>query len=333
MVYAGENDLAAGQSVDQVVASFTALQGQVRERLPDTPLIFLALKPSPRRQELLGKFREANQRIAELCANAPHTTFVDVFAPLLGQDGQPRAELFGPDRLHLSAAGYETWTQVLGPILSQLKPGTASGNWIRIHHDDFSRGLERWRVEQTQGGTVTAEDGKLIINDANGCTVWFRSRLQAPVRIRYTATASSRARVSDLNCFWMATDPREPDDLFHAGHSRDGTFASYDSLRTYYVGYGGNANTTTRFRRYDGTGARPLEPEHDLQSEPFLLKPDHTYQIELIVDGDRVQYLRDGEVVFNYTDREPLTSGWFGFRTVRSRLEIDDFEVWSAPTR
>ena len=33
--------------------------------------------------------------------------------------------------------------------------------------------------------------------------------------------------------------------------------ATYDTLRTYYVGYGGNANTTTRFRRYDGTGARP----------------------------------------------------------------------------
>jgi hypothetical protein len=196
------------------------------------------------------------------------------------------------------------------------------------YQDGFTHGLAQWVVEQQPGGTVTAADGKLIIADKGGCTVWFRERLTAPVTITYTARVSSAARVSDLNCFWMASDPARPDDLFAAGHTRDGKFASYDSLRTYYVGYGGNRNTTTRFRRYDGSGARPLLPGHDLSAPEFLLRPDHDYRIELRVTTEgRAQFIRDGTVVFDWQDPEPLRSGWFGFRTVQSRIEISDFQV------
>lgn len=211
---------------------------------------------------------------------------------------------------------------ILAPWLHAASPDRI------IHHDDFSGGLDNWIVEQQPGGTVAVADGKLIIDDAAGCTVWFRHRLEAPVVITYTVTMSSASRVSDLNCFWMARDPARPDNLFAAGHTRDGRFATYDSLRTYYVGYGGNTNTTTRFRRYDGTGARPLAPEHDLGAPEFLLEPDRAYRITLIATADgRVQYLRDGELIFDFTDPEPLTRGWFGFRTVHSRMEVQDFRV------
>ncbi|HEX2860284.1 MAG TPA: DUF6250 domain-containing protein, partial [Lacunisphaera sp.] len=183
------------------------------------------------------------------------------------------------------------------------------------HRDGFANGLDQWVIEQQPGGSVTAQDGKLIIADAGGCTVWFREPLRAPVTITYTARVSSVARVSDLNCFWMASDPARPGDLFAAGHGRNGKFGTYDALRTYYVGYGGNANTTTRFRRYDGSGARPLLPEHDLGAPEFLLQADHDYQITLVAAADgRVQFIRDGTVVFDWKDPEPLRKGWFGFR-------------------
>jgi len=204
--------------------------------------------------------------------------------------------------------------------------------WLRaqapLFSDDFRGGLASWVVEQQPGGTVTAADGRLVLDDAGGVTVWFRERLTAPVTIRYTAKVSSARRVSDLNCFWMASDPARPDDLFAPGHARTGAFATYDTLRTYYVGYGGNANSTTRFRRYDGTGTRPLLPEHDLSAPEFLLKPDHVYRITLVAGADgRVQFIRDGEVIFDWQDPEPLRSGWFGFRSVDSRIEIRDFQV------
>ena len=214
----------------------------------------------------------------------------------------------------------------LGVSLGAAEPAGVAGKLL--YTDDFSHGLANWVIEQQPGGTVKAETGRLVITDTGGCTVWLRERLRAPVLITYTARVSSTSRVSDLNCFWMASDPARPDDLFAKGHGREGKFANYDALRTYYVGYGGNNNTTTRFRRYDGSGARPLLPEHDLAAPEFLLQPDHDYHITLLVTADgRVQFIRDGSVIFDWRDPAPLRSGWFGFRTVHSKIEISDFKV------
>ncbi len=96
--------------------------------------------------------------------------------------------------------------------------------------------------------------------------MWFKHPLSGPVAIEFDATAVSAGgpndEVSDLNVFWMANNrdgsARFPD-------SRSGQFADYNDLKTYYVGLGGNRNTTTRFRRYIGDPeTRPLLPEHDL---------------------------------------------------------------------
>lgn len=195
--------------------------------------------------------------------------------------------------------------------------------------DDFRHGLKQWSVEQMPGGTVEAADGALTINDKEGCTVWLRQKLKAPVTIRYKARLLSEGgaydRVSDLNCFWMATDPKHPEDLLAS--KRDGKFASYDGLRTYYVGCGGNTNSSTRFRRYSGTGERPLLPEHDLSDFKYLLEGNREYQIEVRADGEWIEYRRDGVVFFRWRDPQPLKEGWFGFRTVWSHTEIRDFSV------
>lgn len=187
--------------------------------------------------------------------------------------------------------------------------------------------LSRWVVEQQPGGTVTIKDGVMVIDDAGGCTVWWREKLKAPVKISYRAKVVGGERVSDLNCFWMATDART-EAFFAKGNGRDGVFASYDGLKTYYVGCGGNGNTTTRFRRYDGKGARPLLPEHDKKETEALLESGREYRIEIVVTKDgRTTWARDGVVFFDHTDAEPLREGWFGLRTVWARIEVREFKV------
>lgn len=203
-----------------------------------------------------------------------------------------------------------------------------------VARDDFNGDLRQWAVEQMPGGTVKVQDGAMMIEDAGGCTVWFRKKLTAPVEITYEITAVSAGgphdRVSDVNCFWMSNDPRPPSGPpFAAGHARTGKFADYDSLLTYYVGYGGNTNSTTRFRRYDGTVARPLLPEHDLTAKHFLLTPNQPYNIRLVARDGTAEFWRDGEKIFTFRDPAPLTSGWFAFRTVSSHLVIRHFLVAS----
>lgn len=209
----------------------------------------------------------------------------------------------------------------LVPLLSGC--GTHTSNSAVFNPQD-------WVVEQQAGGTVVWSDHALTIADRAGCTVWYREPLRAPFRIRYLATLHDTAGrgPSDLNCFWMATDPRSPTDFFSSATGRDGSFGSYDTLQTYYVGCGGNGNKTTRFRRYDGRGGRPLLPEHDITSPEALLTAGKTYQIEITVHASgRTTWARDGVVWFDFTDPEPFREGYFGFRTVWSRIEIRDFRI------
>ncbi len=187
--------------------------------------------------------------------------------------------------------------------------------------------LSQWVVEQMPGGSVTVQGDALVIEDVGGCCVWYREKLTAPVVIEYDLTVVSRGgpfdRVSDMNCFWMANDPKAPG----RPTGRSGKFSDYDSLFTYYVGYGGNTNSTTRFRRYDGTSDRPLLPEHDLKDKKFLLVPNHAYHIKLVARDGRAEFWRDGELILSYKDPSPLTSGWFAVRTVKSHLEVRNFHV------
>ena len=191
--------------------------------------------------------------------------------------------------------------------------------------------LRSWAIEQMAGGTVQVRNGAIEIQDKAGCTLWWREKLTAPVVITYKVTALSGGeptyRVSDVNCFWMAQERGSTDAPFVGAHARSGRFAEYDTLLTYYVGYGGNNNTTTRFRRYDGTAARPLRPEHDLAAPRFLLEPNRTYRIRLVARGGRAEFWRDDELIFSFDDPSPLASGWFAIRTVRSHLRIEDLRI------
>ena len=198
--------------------------------------------------------------------------------------------------------------------------------------DDFTHGLDQWKTELEKGGEVTAKDGRLDIAVPAGATIWLKTPLEGSVLIEYEATAvkagGDNDRVSDLNCFWMARDARNPADLF-ATH-RTGAFAYYDQLTCYYVGLGGNTNTTTRFRRYIGEkGNRPILPEHDLTAPEFLLRPNVAQTITLVAFGNEIAYYRDGRRLFSYHDPEPYRSGWFALRTTWNHLVIRNLRIHS----
>lgn len=200
----------------------------------------------------------------------------------------------------------------------------------RLYADDFGGKLDQWVAEYaaTPGSSVGISGNKLVIDVAGGATVWFKPRLSGNVLIHYRRTVrmdgGRNDRLSDLNHFWMATDPHNQQ-LF----TRKGTFSEYDGLSLYYVGMGGNTNTTTRFRKY-GDGERGLLGE--MTDAPHLLEPNHSYDIQIAVYQGCTRMLVDGEVYFSYKDPAPLREGHFGFRTTQSRHEIDHFEVYQLDT-
>jgi hypothetical protein len=199
--------------------------------------------------------------------------------------------------------------------------------------DDFRHGLGGWRVEMERPGIVTAKDGVLDIDVPAGVTVWFRHELEGPVMISYEATVVSAGgpndRVSDLNSFWMATDPASPGNVF--AHPRNGAFAEYNLLRMYYVGLGGNGNTTTRFRRYIGDAVeRPLLTENDLSVKVHPDKgiaANRSQTVTLVAEGGLIQYWRDGVKIFEMTDPEPYPKGWFGIRTTKNHMQVRNLRI------
>jgi lysophospholipase L1-like esterase len=199
-----------------------------------------------------------------------------------------------------------------------------------LQQDDFQDGLSGWTLESERPAHVTAAGGVLDIDAPAGLTLWLRPELHGPLLIEYEAAAVSSGgpndRVSDLNSFWMATDPGSS-----AGPVglRTGAFSDYNTLRMYYVGLGGNGNTTTRFRRYIASATeRPLLPENDRSASQDLLQPNHFQRIRIVADGGLIQYYRDDRKLFEYTDSQPYTRGWFAFRTTQSHLRIRHLRVY-----
>lgn len=181
-----------------------------------------------------------------------------------------------------------------------------------------------WVAEaQDPATTITTRHGVIDIDSPRGVTLWSPQRLAGPTTISFEAMAVAEGgrndQVSDLNAFWMAS---EADDSSPLGR-RTGMFEAYDTLRLYYVGIGGNRNTTTRLRRYIGqAGMRPLLPGHDRADARALLRPNVWTRITLIAHDHHIAVRRDGALLFTLDDPAPYTSGWFGLRTTFSHLRI-----------
>jgi hypothetical protein len=194
--------------------------------------------------------------------------------------------------------------------------------------DDFSNAVldSNWIIETTpiKGSSVYIEKGKLILDTENGVTLWYKQKLNSNFEIEYTRTvivdSGHNDRLSDLNQFWMATDPQNK--MF----SRKGGFKEYDSLQMYYVGMGGNYNTTTRMRRYNGKGELKITGEY--KDSMHLLQPNMPYRIKICYINGTSKFYVNGSLFFELTDGVPFTEGWFAIRSTKSRQIIDDVKIW-----
>jgi len=119
VIYCGENDLAASDTVtgEMVLKRFTDLFNLIRKKLPNIPVIFISIKPSPSRWHLREKMITANTAIKNFLKTKPKTAFVDVYHKMLGADGKPMRDIFLEDELHMNAKGYAIWEKELKPHL------------------------------------------------------------------------------------------------------------------------------------------------------------------------------------------------------------------------
>ena len=119
VLYAGGNDINGGKTSEQVANDFKAFVQKVRGKLPETRIAYISIAPNPARWAQVDRVRSANELIRDFTKTDTKLTFIDVFPHMLGDNGEPRPEIFVEDRLHMNEKGYALWTKLMRPILDQ----------------------------------------------------------------------------------------------------------------------------------------------------------------------------------------------------------------------
>lgn len=187
---------------------------------------------------------------------------------------------------------------------------------------------DKWSVESesTQWSVKPLGGDTLEITSPMGLTLWYKRPFRGDATVEYDAAVMyegfSGDRLSDMNLFWMASDPCAKTIWDRMGQ-RNGNFKKCSQLQLYYFGYGGNSNRTTRFRRYDGNPDPKLLKEYT--DTAHLLLPNRWYHVEIESRGKYIRIYVNKELLVDFCDEHPLRRGWFGFRTTHSRTRIANF--------
>lgn len=210
-------------------------------------------------------------------------------------------------------------------------------NSVMLYAQHENTSVQQWKIEDESRALQMIERAdtvELIV--PGGLTMWYQQRLTGDYEINYRICMVMKGgkydRLSDLNCFWAANDPKNPDNLFARSEWRNGVFKNYNTLDLFYVGYGGNDNSTTRFRRYNGKyygvaddKVKPLLREY--MDTPHLLVPNQWYQISIRVQKGVTTYSVNGEELFRYSITGSEGDGHFGLRLLQNHVLFTDFKV------
>lgn len=118
--YSGDNDLLWGKTPDQVAGDFEQILAQVRSRLPGTPVIVMAVKICEARIDRTAGYTAINAMFQKLADADDLLVYFDAASLLLDAEGKPDPRFFADDKLHLSAAGYKTWSDNLLPLIEDI---------------------------------------------------------------------------------------------------------------------------------------------------------------------------------------------------------------------
>ena len=111
----GTNNVRAN-SAEEIADGVKAIVAKLREKLPETKILLLAVfprgeKPNPGREKLAA----VNETIAKL-DDGKRVKYLDIGKNFLNEDGTIPRDVM-PDFLHLSAKGYRIWADAIEPTL------------------------------------------------------------------------------------------------------------------------------------------------------------------------------------------------------------------------
>lgn len=120
VIYSGENDIASDTvQAPEVLERFQDVFESIRQEMPQVPIVYVSIKPSPSRWQYKPVMEEANKLIRAYLKAQPKAKFVDVYSLMLDKGKKPKSEIFLDDSLHMNNKGYQIWQKALTPHLSK----------------------------------------------------------------------------------------------------------------------------------------------------------------------------------------------------------------------
>lgn len=119
----GTNDTNFGRSVDEVVTGISGVIDAIKQRLPDTKIIAIAILPSARSAEKTLADSEINAKNARLYQADPRVTFIDISSAFM-KDGALNTDLYAeqpPEKpLHPNPKGQAVMAAAIEPIVKYM---------------------------------------------------------------------------------------------------------------------------------------------------------------------------------------------------------------------
>jgi GDSL-like Lipase/Acylhydrolase family len=154
----------------QIVEGVTAIVKKLREKLPDTKVLLVAIFPrSENFSAQRGKILQVNQVLRKLADNQD-VFWIDFGHRFVNSDGLIPIALM-PDYLHLSKAGYAIWAEALERRLAAVVGDEAVQPGASVLND-----LTGEWVATIVGQDGQSRDSRLILNLDNGKLVGKLSR-------------------------------------------------------------------------------------------------------------------------------------------------------------
>lgn len=118
-LYEGDNDLAKGQSPEEIRDEFIEFKEKLHKTLPKTKLVFVAARPSLARTSILDKQRKLNSLVEEVIKSDKKLFYLDMHYPFFLSDGTLMQDIFVADRLHLNEKGYAIFAEQIKSFIQK----------------------------------------------------------------------------------------------------------------------------------------------------------------------------------------------------------------------
>jgi lysophospholipase L1-like esterase len=117
----GTNNLGTKQSPRDTILGVKAVVAKLREKLPDTKVLLLAVFPRGEKTDnpFREQIKEVNEKIAKLDDGGKHVKYLDIGDRFLDGDGTLTKEIM-PDALHPNDKGYQIWADAIQPALDEM---------------------------------------------------------------------------------------------------------------------------------------------------------------------------------------------------------------------